>query len=181
MILYLIVCLCCVVPPVCDDACISVMQGALDIASDIFFFCVGGWMRWKKSAKAPGAKRASVPRGVFDYQASKRQTFTDSFPLCALSIPHSWALKVSWMRYAAEIKRLFWCLTVILIEGPRFKLAWKNRLVCVSLCANTCTSLWAFACLFASLFLCACVCVSALIWFITASKWTVQAAHHINP
>lgn len=55
-----------------------------------FFFSLGGWLDgMKERARAPGAERASVPRGVFDYQASKRPTFTDSFPLCALSIPHS--------------------------------------------------------------------------------------------
>lgn len=30
--------------------------------------------------KSEGAR--AQPRGVFDYQASKRPTFTDSFPLC---------------------------------------------------------------------------------------------------
>lgn len=61
---------------------------AVKAAGQCFFLC--GWLEgMKERAKAPGAGWASVPRGVFDYQASKRLTFTDSFPLCALSIPHS--------------------------------------------------------------------------------------------
>lgn len=57
----------------------------------------------------------------------------------------------------------------------------------MSLYANTCTSLWAFACLFAWLFIflcanvCMCVSVSELSCLIPAIKWTVHAVHEVNP
>lgn len=79
--------------PVREDACISVMQlqrhrgGESSGAGFLFFFYIqGGWLDGMKE-KSEGAR--AQPRGVFDYQASKRPTFTDSFPLWALSIPHS--------------------------------------------------------------------------------------------
>lgn len=66
----------------CDTAAVKAAgQGFF-----FFFYIQGGWLDGMKE-KSEGAR--AQPRGVFDYQASKRPTFTDSFPLWALSIPHS--------------------------------------------------------------------------------------------
>lgn len=101
----------------------------------------------------------------------KGLTFTDSFPLCAVSVPHSWGLNVCWMPFAAKIKCLFWCLTVMLIEGQGSN--GHERTGCsLWLCANTCsTFLEYFLGLFAWLFKSLC----ATIWMCVCRRWPASS------
>lgn len=87
------------------------------IAAGQGFF--SGWVVGRDERKSEDSWSTAivVPRGVFDYRTSKRLTFTDVFHSVRFLFPIHKGLKVSWMHFAAEIKRLFWCLTVILIEG----------------------------------------------------------------
>ncbi len=122
-----------------------------------FFFWVGGWTGWKKE-RGLLEQSGCQCQGECLIIRHRKGWLSLTFPLCALSIPHSWGLKVSWMHFAAEIKRLFWCLTVILIEGRGSR--WHERTGwSLWVCMQTRVRVWAFACLLAWLFnfLCATV------------------------
>lgn len=130
--------LCWVFLPVCEDGSFSVFWKR-DSAAGFFSFFLGGWLDGMKGRmRAPEGGQCQAGCLIIRHRKGRLSSL--------------WAFSFSFMRAEGFLEAFpCWSQTSVLVpdchfdRGPRFWLASKNRLASVSLCANTCTSLWALA------------------------------------